>query len=139
MLPKHDLCWEILVYKLLTVQFEKIHNWHLIKNLINISNNVNLIIDTYKCLFTQLLLRIFDVVRQLGPFRPYNTNHQDSVEMEKFWNLQRPKYHNGAKMIDRWNVNKLTPERNKMEVGKLWARVAQWWSRCHHQTKWARM
>ena len=28
MLLKHDLHWKILVYKLLTVQFEKILNWH---------------------------------------------------------------------------------------------------------------
>ena len=47
--------------------------------------------------FSKLLLRIFDVVRHL---RPCNTSHQDSVEMERFWNLQRSKYvnHNGAIM-----------------------------------------
>ena len=45
---------------------------------------------------------------------------RDSVEMERFWNLQHSKLvnHNGAKMVDVWNVNKLTEARTKMEVGK---------------------
>ena len=30
------------------------------KNTINISNNANLIFNTYRCLFLKLLLRIFD-------------------------------------------------------------------------------
>ena len=74
--------------------------------------------------FFQLLLRILDVVRQL---RPCNTSHQDRVETERFWNLQRSKYinHNGAKAIDKWNVNKLSVARIKMEIGKLRTRVAQ--------------
>ena len=39
---------------------------------------------------------------------PSKTSQQDSVE--KFWNLQRSKFvnHNGAKMVDVWNVSKLT-------------------------------
>ena len=49
------------------------------------------------------------------------------VEMEKFWNLQHSKFvnHNGAKMVDVWNVNKLTEARTKMEVGKLRTSAAQ--------------
>ena len=62
------------------------------KNLINISNNVNLIINTYRCLFFQTAVQ--------------NLRLTDE-------------------MIDRWNVNKLTAARTKMEVGKLRARVAQ--------------
>ena len=52
-------------------------------------------------------------------YRPLKT--EDSVEMVTFWNLQRSKFvnHNGAKMYDAWNVNKLTEARTKMEVGKL--------------------
>ena len=39
----------------------------LMKNTINVSNNVNLILNTYRCLFFfKLLLRTFDVVRQRG-------------------------------------------------------------------------
>ena len=54
-----------------------------------------------------LLLRIFDVVQQLGPCK---TSQQDRLEIKKFWNLQPLKYinHNDAKMTDIWNVNKLT-------------------------------
>ena len=68
-----------------------------------------------------------------------NTSHQDSVEMERFWNLQHSKYHNGAKMTERWNVSKLTAARTKMEVLKLRTKVTQWWGWCHNQTKWAQM
>ena len=40
---------------------------------------------------------------------------------------QRLKFvdHNGTKMVDVWNVNKLTEKRNKMEVGKLRTGVTQ--------------
>ena len=52
---------------------------------------------------------------------------QDSVEMERFWNLQLSKFlnHNGAKMIDVcvWNVSKLVKARTKMGVGKLRTRA----------------
>ena len=37
------------------------------KNSINITNNVDLMFNTYRCLFFKLLLRIFDVVGQLRP------------------------------------------------------------------------
>ena len=75
----------------------------------------------------KLLLRIFDVVQQLQPLPICNTCHQDRVEVERFWNLQRSKYvnHNDTKMIDRWNVNKLTAARTKKEVDKLRTRVVQ--------------
>ena len=85
----------------LTVQFEKIHDWHR-KNTINISNNVNLILNTYRCLIFKLLLRNFDVVRQLRPCHARRSARQASVEMGRFWNLQLSKFvnHNGAIMID---------------------------------------
>ena len=45
---------------------------------------------------------------------------QDSVQMERFWNLQLSKFvnHNGAKMVDVcvWNVKKHTKARTEMEV-----------------------
>ena len=52
---------------------------------------------------------------------------RDSVEMERFWNLQHSKLvnHNGAKMVDVWNVNKLTEARTKMEVAKLRTKAVQ--------------
>ena len=101
MLLKHNLRWEILVYKLLTVQFEKIHNWHYWKYInINIFNNVNLINNTYKYFFFKLLLRIFDVVWQLSP----STMQHELSNQDKRGNVN----YNGSKLIDRWNVNKLT-------------------------------
>ena len=41
--------------------------------------------------------------------------------------LQHSKFvnHNGSKMVDVWNVNKLTEVRTKMEVGKLRTKAAQ--------------
>ena len=56
------------------------------KNSINVFNNINVILNTYKCLFFNQLLRIFDVV---GLLRLCQTGQQDSEEMEIFWNLQR--------------------------------------------------
>ena len=48
--------------------------------------------------------------------------------MERFWNLQHSKLvnHNGAKMVDVWNVNKLTEAQTEMEVTKLWTKAVQW-------------
>ena len=42
---------------------------------------------------------------------------QREVEMERFWNLQRSKFANyeGGKMVDVWNVNKLT-EANEVKA-----------------------
>ena len=80
------------------------------KNWINTSNNVILIVNTYRCLFfkTATKLKIFYVVRHLWPCQARRV--RDSVEIESFWNLQRSKFVNlnGAKMVDVWNVNKLT-------------------------------
>ena len=39
------------------------------KNSINITKNVNLILDTYRCRFLKLLLRIFYVVHYLRPWQ----------------------------------------------------------------------
>ena len=54
---------------------------------------------------------------------------QDSVELERFWNLQLLRFvnHNGTKMVDVcvWNVNKLTEARSKIEVSILRTRAAQ--------------
>ena len=49
---------------------------------------------------------------------------QESVEMERFRDLQHSKFvnHNGGKMVD---VNKITEARTKMEAGKLWTKTAQ--------------
>ena len=55
------------------------------------------------------------------------SERQDSVAMERFWNLQHSKFinHNGAKMVAVWNVNKLTGARTKTEVGKLRTKAEQ--------------
>ena len=51
----------------------------------------------------------------------------DSEEMERFWNRQHSKFlnYNGTKMVDAWNVNKLTEAQTKIEVGKLRTKAAQ--------------
>ena len=74
------------------------------KNSINISNNVNLILNTYRYIYiyfqnaTDNLLCCLTVSTM-----PSKTSQQGSVEMERFWNLQRSKFvnHNGAKMVDK--------------------------------------
>ena len=68
--------------------------------------------------FFKLLLRIFDVVWQL---QRRKRSYQDSVEMERFWNLQSLKFenYNGAKMIDVWNSNKITEARTNMANYRL--------------------
>ena len=95
--------------------------------LIYLANNVHLVLNTYRCLFFSNCY--------WEPSMLF-----DSVEMERFWNLQHSKFvnDNGTKMVDIWNVNKLADTRTKMEVGKLRTKTAQWLSRCH-QTKWGRM
>ena len=47
------------------------------------------------------------------------TSQQDSVEMERSWNLQRSKFvnHNSAKKVDVSNVNKLTKHGPKWKSG----------------------
>ena len=155
MLLKQDL-WEILVCQCQCSYNYNLYNsaiWEnswlaVMKNTINISNNVNVVLNTYGCLFFfKLLLRTFDVVRQLQPCHARRVStlqsvRQDSVEMERFWNLQLSKFvnHNGNKMVDVciWNVNKLTEARTKMGVGKLRTSAAQWLSQCH-QTRWGWM
>ena len=74
------------------------------KNKINVSNNVNLIINTYRCLFFQTAtenLRCFSTA-SFDHAMQNESARQDDVEMEKFWNLQHLKFvnYNGAKMID---------------------------------------
>ena len=85
----------------------------------------NLILNTYKCLFLQTATEILRFCSTASTM-PCKISQQDSVEMERFWNLQRSKFvnHNGAKMVDVWNVKKLTEIRTKMEIGKLRTRVA---------------
>ena len=88
------------------------------KNTINVSNNVNLILNTYRCFFFQTATE---------NLRSCSTASFDSVEMERFWNLQHSKFlnYNGTKMVDAWNANKLTEEQTRMEVGKLRTKAAQ--------------
>ena len=95
--------------------------------LIYLANSVHLILNTYRCLFLKLLLRTFDVVQQLQPCNARRVCKKDSMEMERFWNLQHSKLvnHNGAKMVDVWNVNKLTEAQTEMEVAKLWTKAVQ--------------
>ena len=73
------------------------------KNSINISNNVNLILNTYRCLFFQT---VTENVRccSTALLMPCKTSQQDSVEIERFWNRQRSKFvnHNDTKMVDVW-------------------------------------
>ena len=86
------------------------NSWlELMKNSINISKNVNLIFNTYRCLFLQTATENL-LCCSISATMPSKRSQQDSVEMEKFWNLQHSKFvnHNGAKMVDAWNVNKLT-------------------------------
>ena len=54
-------------------------------------------------------------VRQLGNGKVL----ESALQHSKFVN------HNGAKMVDVWNVNKLTEAQTKMEVGKLRTKAAQ--------------
>ena len=81
------------------MQFEKIHHWQN-ENII-ISNNVNLIFNIYRLQYFQTAMRAFDVVRQLRSCHGIR-ERQESVEMERFWNLQLSKFvnHNGAKIVD---------------------------------------
>ena len=113
------------LYMPLTVQFEKIHQLLLTKNSINISNNVNVVLNTYKYkyLFLKLLLGYsmwlysYDhgrrvsktalkwkgyttVLRNLHPSKPMRTPEIGGVS------LQEELY---------GNVNKLAAARTKME------------------------
>ena len=94
------------------------------KNSMNISNDANLILNTYKCLFFKLLLRIFDVV---GQIRLCKTSQRGNEKVLEFANgdVRNTLIYNGTKVIDVWNVNKLTPAWTKMEGGKIRTRVAQ--------------
>ena len=70
------------------------------KKSINISNNINFIFNTYRCIFlksaTENLLCCLT-----SSTMPSKTNQQGSVQMEGFWNLQHSKFanHNGARMV----------------------------------------
>ena len=100
------------------------------KNSINITNNVNLFLSIYKCLFSSCCWE-FLTVRFVRLLWPCKTSQQESVQVEMIRSLQCLMFvnHNGTKRIDIWNVNKLTTRRTKMEVCQLRTRVAQWWSR----------
>ena len=99
----------------------------LMKNTINTSSNVNLILKLIDVLF-------FRTVTE--NLRCCSTASTMPQSQDRFWNLQGSKLvnHNGAKMNYVWNVNKLIEALTKTEVGKLRTRAAQWLSRCH-QTK----
>ena len=113
MLLKQDL-WKILMCQWQCSYNCNLYNsaiWEnswlaVMKNTINISNNVNLVLNTYRCLFfsncywePSMLFDSFDHV-MLHEFA-----RQDSVEMTSFWNLQHSKFvkQNGVKMVDVWN------------------------------------
>ena len=61
----------------------------LLKNSNNVSDNINLIRNTYKCLFFKLLLRILNVIGQLRRRWDESVGH---MEMKKLFNLQHSKY-----------------------------------------------
>ena len=81
--------------------------------------------------FFKLLLRTFDVVRQLRPWHARRVSktgqRRNGKVLESNLQLSKIANHNSAKMIDVcvWNVNKLTEARTEMEVGKLRTRATQ--------------
>ena len=111
------------LYMPLTVQFEKIHQLLLTKNSINIFNNVNVVLNTYKYLFLKLLLGYsmwldsYDHGRRVSKtalkWKGYRT---------VLWNLYRSKPMGtreiGGVSLQKklyGNVNKLATTRTKME------------------------
>ena len=75
------------------------------KNSINISNNVNLILNTYRYIYIYIYFQnaTENLLFSTASTMPSKTIQQGSVEMERFWNLQRSKFvnNNGAKMVDK--------------------------------------
>ena len=58
------------------------------KNSINISNDVNLILNTYRSHFFQTVTENL-LCCSTSSTMPSKTSQQHSAEMERFWNLQR--------------------------------------------------
>ena len=75
------------------------------KNSINISNNVNLILNTYRYIYIYIYFQNAseNLLFSTASTMPSKTSQQGSVEMERFWNLQRSKFvnNNGANMVDK--------------------------------------
>ena len=91
------------------------------KNSKNVSNNVNLILHSYKGFFFKLLLKIFDVVGQVQPsIVNWRQRGNEKVLESAVFEICRSIM---TKMIDVWNVNKLTASWTKMELGKLQTKV----------------
>ena len=91
------------------------------KNSKNVSKNVNLILHSYKGFFFKLLLKIFDVVGQVQPSIVNWRQHGNEKVLESaVFEICRSIM---TKMIDVWNVNKLTVSLIKMELGKLQTKV----------------
>ena len=91
------------------------------KNSKNVSNNVNLILHSYKGFFFKLLLKIFDVVGQVQPsIVSWRQRGNEKVLESAVFEICRSIM---TKMIDVWNVNKLTVSLIKMELGKLQTKV----------------
>lgn len=91
------------------------------KNSKNVSNNVNLILHSYKGFFFKLLLKIFDVVGQVQPsIVNWRQRGNEKVLESAVFEICRSIM---TKMIDVWNVNKLTVSWIKMELGKLQTKV----------------
>ena len=83
------------------------------KNTINVSNKANLILNTYRCFFFKLLLRVFNVVQQL---RSTAWKWKGSIICSAALERSHSKFvnQNGAKMVDL----KLTEARTKIEARK---------------------
>ena len=75
------------------------------KNSTNISNNVNLILNTYRYIYIYIYFQnaTENLLFSTASTMPSKTSQQGSVEMERFWNLQRSKFvnNNGDKMVDK--------------------------------------
>ena len=63
------------------------------KNSIDISNNVNLILNIYNCFFFQTAAENLGCCWTASTMQDESAR-QRSVEMERFWNLLRSKYVN---------------------------------------------
>ena len=75
---------------------------------------MNLILNSCRCLFFQTATENLRccVAQQLHLTARKWKVLESTLQHSKFTN------HNGAKMVDVWNVNKLTESRTKTEIGK---------------------
>ena len=90
------------------------------KNTVNVSKNVNLILNTYRCIFLKTAteehsMLIDRFLRQRGNGKVL----ESALRHSKLVN------HNDAKIVEVWNVKKLSETRTKMEVSKLPTKAVQ--------------